>query len=789
MRVTFEPQSSTFIAITAYDERGIPKSAGFQWDGAAKRWQTRSPAKAARLEKYADARAKRALLESKDTPAASLEYNAGRKRFEFLSEYDPDMVRIARAAGLQFDGRTMVWHSSDPAAAARLVKYATPQCAEMISGIVQQHAENIESSRATSSDVELPVPAGLDYLPYQRAGIASAITRRNVYFGDEMGLGKTIQAIGVFNADPEARTMLVIAPASLKINWQREVEKWATKDVKVGRANGKTFPDDSHNVVVINYENVAKQRDAIDARTWDILVCDESQYLKSHKAQRTKAILGDRVSGDRGIRARRTVMMSGTPIMNCPIELWTTVQRLDPNGLGSDFMGFAKRYCNGKRTRFGWDFTGSSNLAELQDRLRAGIMIRRTKDQVLTELPAKIRQVIALEPDRSTQKLIERQHGAADRVDRLKAEIAARRAAGGDYASDVGRLKEGQSAAFTEIARLRHEIAVAKIPAVIDHIKQSQDGGSKKIIVFAHHRDVVDAIQAEFGEAAVSITGETPQDKRQKAVDRFQTDPACTVFVGNMRAAGVGLTLTASSHVVMAELDWTPAAVAQAEDRAHRIGQKDSVLVQHLVFDGSLDAQMARTIVEKQNIADRALDTRDPASVQASADQARQAVEAAMLALSQRAPADEQAAHDAIAQAEQEAAESMEARAVWEEKNREAMASITPEQMAAVHQNLRSLAMVCNYAVVDDGTGFNKIDAKFGHDLANKETLSPAQAVAARNMVVKYKGQLGDAAVDAMFGQGMVVVEAGRADTLAALERQTGLTPADAKPLSAGKRD
>lgn len=160
---------------------------------------------------------------------------------------------------------------------------------------------------------------------------------------------------------------------------------------------------------------------------------------------------------------------------------------------------------------------------------------------------------------------------------------------------------------------MRHETALAKAPAVVSHLKDAMEGNRDKLIVFVHHKDVIDAMADAMQEVGVvQVTGDTPMAARQDAVDAFQNDPEVRLFIGNIQAAGVGLTLTASSHVVFAELDWVPGNMTQAEDRAHRIGQKNAVLVQHLVLDGSLDARLARTLIEKQAVLDQALDEVTP---------------------------------------------------------------------------------------------------------------------------------------------------------------------------------
>lgn len=261
------------------------------------------------------------------------------------------------------------------------------------------------ASRATDAEVDLPCPEGLSYLPYQKAGIAYAMAKPNVLIGDEMGLGKTIQAIGVYNTDPTIHRVLVVCPSSLRLNWKKEWAKWATRTSRIAVVNGGKPSDwiaaDAATcpVVVINYDILAKHRAAIDAITWDLLIVDEAHYLKNPKAIRTKAVLGQRVKGiekAKAIAARRRIFLTGTPIVNRPVELFPLVEALDPAGLGKNFFAFAKRFCNATQTKWGWDFSGASRLDELQRTLRERFLVRRLKADVLTELPPKRRQVIEI---------------------------------------------------------------------------------------------------------------------------------------------------------------------------------------------------------------------------------------------------------------------------------------------------------------------------------------------------------------------------------------------------------
>lgn len=311
------------------------------------------------------------------------------------------------------------------------------------------------------------------------------------------------------------------------------------------------------------------------------------------------------------IRAKRRVFLTGTPLVNRPIELWPIVRSLDPNGLGKSWRAYVTRYCAGHETRYGWDVSGASNLDELQTKLRATFMVRRLKSEVLRDLPPKVRQVIDVPAD-GMRHLLQAEEAlfAAHRavIEKLQASVDELREQGGEaYNAAVEQLRTATGVAFEEMARARLDLAVAKLPFVIEHLEAVVESTGKCVVMCWHH-EVVDALLAHFGRNAVAVTGKVAIADRQAAVERFQTDPSCTVFVGTIKAAGVGLTLTAASTVVFAEQWWVPGDITQAEDRCHRIGQVNSVLVQHLVVDGSLDATQARVVVAKQAVIDRALD-------------------------------------------------------------------------------------------------------------------------------------------------------------------------------------
>jgi len=426
----------------------------------------------------------------------------------------------------------------------------------------------VEASRATDSVIDIPSPDGLEYLPFQRAGIAYALGRDATLFGDEMGLGKTIQAIGVLNATrPE--TVLVVCPASLKLNWRNELQRWLVDERRIDIVNGggEVFPA-APDIVVINYDVLTKHAADLHGRTWGLVIIDEAHYIKNPKAKRTKAALA--------IQADRKLLLTGTPIPNRPIELQPLAGYLAPEKFGN-FFGFGKKFCAAHRNNWGWDFSGASNLPELQEQLRSSILVRRLKADVLEELPAKQRQVIVLD--------------------------------GRDYAEELRLEKLAEAALevtspevrFEELSEVRHRLAVAKVPAILEHLKAIDH----PVVVFAHHKDVVAALAAELD--AVTLTGDHTTEERQAAVESFQRGDV-QYFIGSIGAAGVGITLTRASHVVFAELDWVPGNLSQCEDRCHRIGQHDSVLVQHLVVDDSVDARQVHLVVNKQKVLDASLD-------------------------------------------------------------------------------------------------------------------------------------------------------------------------------------
>lgn len=580
-----------------------------------------------------------------------------------------------------------------------------------------------DASRASDGAPSYPAPDGLTRYPFQNAGVEFSMGKMGVLIGDEPGLGKTNQAIGVIDAC-SAQSALIICPASLKLNWERELSMWMTRKLSVGIAHsGKTWPD--RQIVVINYDILGAFDAKIKARQWDVLVLDEAHYVKQAKSRRAKMIFGNRNEGIRKIEAKRRIALTGTPIPNRPVELWPIVHFLNPEEWNS-WPSFARRYCGASEGSFS-NVKGATNLEELQRRLRETVMVRRLKADVLKELPPKTRQLMVLPSTGAEHQIAAEMSsytGMKSRIAELRARFELSKASpvDGDHTKAVAALREGVAAAFAEMARMRKAVAIAKLPALLDHLDSALES-SPKVVCFVHHREVHDAVSHHYEGVCSGIIGGDKVEDRQAAVDAFQTDDKIKVFVGSIGAAGVGITLTASSHVVMGELDWVPGNMTQAEDRCHRISQRDNVLAQWIVLEGSLDSKMAKTIMQKADIIDRALDRKTDAPVEAPEN-----------------------IITSVSVFEDEAAATREANRDRITKDAE---KLEVSDISVIHRALQAIAaMDLDGARARNEIGFAKIDSRIGRALAEKIVLTSREAALGLHIVHKYHRQLGSISAD-----------------------------------------
>ncbi len=425
--------------------------------------------------------------------------------------------------------------------------------------------------------------------PFQKEGISWIESRGGrALIADEMGLGKTIQAIGWLSMHPELRPVIIVVPASLKLNWANEITKW-TGEKSIEVLSGTKGHKLKSRINIINYDIVHGWLNHLRGCLPKVLIIDEIHYIKTNSAKRTKAVKMF------GKNIPCIIGLSGTPIINRPIEAFNALKIINEE-LFPDYWKFAERYCNLKHNGFGWDMTGHSREEELHHKLTSTVMIRRLKKDVLKELPDKIYSFVPMELSNKT----EYQKAENDFI-RFVMDTKGREAA----------RKAANAEAFTKIEGLKQLSAKGKLKQCIKWINDFLESDNK-LVVFATHHFVIDELMKEFSKIAVKIDGSVSQTMRQEAVDRFQTDPKIKLFIGNIKAAGVGITLTASSNVAFIELPWTPGELSQAIDRCHRITQKFTVNVYYLLTSGTIEEKTAKLLDVKKMTVDHVLNGEVP---------------------------------------------------------------------------------------------------------------------------------------------------------------------------------
>lgn len=410
---------------------------------------------------------------------------------------------------------------------------------------------------------------------HQIEGIQFLKEKKKAILGDDMGLGKTHQGIVAAGESAEG-DILIICPASLKINWEREIHMVYPED-KVHVYSDTTAPEGTawH---IINYDILGKFWPYLQVSDWDTVILDESHYIKNKTDRADYSI--ELCHG-----ARQVFLLSGTIIQNRPLELWNQLKAIDhwitrQYGDASEFH-FWKRYCaafqrRGNGGRMFWDRTGASNLEELSRKM-SDSYLRRKKEDVL-DMPPKIISHIPLPISKEARAKYDTAFDDYIQWIMDHPEIMEEK--------DLGNIMAVQH--LVELGKLREVASLAIVDQVAEQINEMIDAG-EKVIVFTSFKSVLEAYKKAVKRCRkVELTGSTSQKKRQEAVDQFQNDPDTKVFFGNIDAAGVGITLTAASKVVFPDPDWNPEVHSQAEDRAYRIGQKGTVNVYYYMAEDTI---------------------------------------------------------------------------------------------------------------------------------------------------------------------------------------------------------
>jgi SWI/SNF-related matrix-associated actin-dependent regulator 1 of chromatin subfamily A len=426
---------------------------------------------------------------------------------------------------------------------------------------------------------------------YQKEGVEHVVRHLDgrALIADDMGLGKTLQAIALSKYYGYKR-VLVICPAYLRYNWKAEFDKWlGIKEVclvKTGKDELNGYP------VIISYELAVKKKLMLMDYGFDMVICDESHYLKNHKTKRTRGL-------SPLIRSiNKALLLTGTPALNRPSELFSQANMIRRDFFPK-FKQFAERYCDRKMSPLGyWDDSGSSNPHEVHWLAKKTVMIRRLKRDVLKDLPKKHRSQLHLNMDaRDTYEMIP----LFEEWKQLNKDIP----------KMAPCSEQVQAADFRRkciISELFGLTAEAKCKAMQMLVKDTMQTGNQ-FLVFCYHKSLMNAIEEACDGKAMRIDGDTATELRHEYVKDFQAGKY-QVAVLSMLAAGTGITLTAASHVIFAELYWVPGVLMQSEDRIHRIGQEHPCHIQYVICENTLDPYIYKSIQWKLNTIDGCLDQR-----------------------------------------------------------------------------------------------------------------------------------------------------------------------------------
>jgi SWI/SNF-related matrix-associated actin-dependent regulator 1 of chromatin subfamily A len=424
-------------------------------------------------------------------------------------------------------------------------------------------------------------------MEHQKVAIEKLLANDKFILADDMGLGKTTSAV-IGALESGAKKVLIVCPASLKINWQREIANYSDRRVLIveGRKWGSTFDFYIINYDIIkNYHTTDKSEDSDDYKLlvnekFDLAIVDEAHYISNTTANRTR-LLNDVLE-----QIPKVWLLTGTPMTSRPINYFNLLKIVD-SPLTLNWQSYVRRYCKGYQFSVGnrkvWNTSGASNLDELRERTKSYVL-RRMKTDIL-DLPEKIVTPVFVE---LTSKMYDEELEEFTRI------------------SNDKKNDETISVTLNRLMKIRQLISYEKIPYTCELIDKCLEQG-KKVIVLTNFTMTLDMLHEKYKKNSVTLDGRMSKDKRQDAVDRFQNEDKIKVFIGNIKAAGVGITLTAAEVVIMNDLSFVPADHSQGEDRAYRYGQKNSVLVYYPVFENTIEKVIYNILQKKKNVIDQVM--------------------------------------------------------------------------------------------------------------------------------------------------------------------------------------
>ncbi|CEF63687.1 SWI/SNF-related matrix-associated actin-dependent regulator of chromatin subfamily A-like protein 1 [Strongyloides ratti] len=431
--------------------------------------------------------------------------------------------------------------------------------------------------------------------PYQRRGLEFGLKMHGkVYIADEMGLGKSIQGLAIARYYKKEWPLLIVCPAAVRYSWRDTfynfLPDFDKSKIFLIEKNSDFIPmdGDTNNVIILSYSMLKKVETEMGKINAKVVIFDEAHSLKSRTAVRTKQATKIARS------CNRIILLSGTPALSKPVELYSQLYILN-SSITPNYYKFASRYCNGQQGPFGYVANGSTYPDELKTILSTFFMIRRYKKDVMNDLPDKLRQIVYLRGDFVDE--------AMATIEKEKKELEVMRDKFEKNINKVG-FKEKRASILEYFAKTGVCKSVVAVKYIMDKYF-NEDVEKRKIIVFAHHRIVLDSMVKACEKKKIKfikIDGSVTGPQRDKAIKNFQNDETILVAILSTTAAGAGVTLTAASIVIFAELHWNPGYLQQAEDRAHRIGQKNCVHIYYLVFNGTCDDYLFQVIQDKMKV-------------------------------------------------------------------------------------------------------------------------------------------------------------------------------------------
>jgi SWI/SNF-related matrix-associated actin-dependent regulator of chromatin subfamily A-like protein 1 len=467
---------------------------------------------------------------------------------KFICECSFSEREIPKAAKFKWHERAKIWFTESPQVAHKLKKYCDEEALKKLSRF---YISNIPFEK------ELIFPKDLSLFPFQKEAIRFALARNRCYLGLDPGLGKTICAAVICETLKECE-ITYVCPPFLTETVRTEFEKWTTR-------NPSIIPD--------------SQLSRFSHLKGGILIVDEAHRFKNHSALRSQYLFEDLVPN-----FEKVVFMSGTPMPNYPMELFMVLYHGAPETIDfKDMFEFGRYFCNGHKNHWGWDFSGSSHFDELREKVIPKFMLRIRKKDVLKELSPKMEGMVFL-TDSHTKT-----------VEKLDRELL-------EFWSPEDLLNTVNE----HIASYRKAIGEMKVKSASTFIESILDETNESVLVFAVHKTVIAELSKSLSDfSPIVITGDTEMSKRHLLVEEFQLNPKKRLFIGNIQAAGTGFTLTKATRVVFVEYSWTPSDNIQAADRAHRVNQRENVLVHYLVYRHSIDAKVLQTNLDKLKLIER----------------------------------------------------------------------------------------------------------------------------------------------------------------------------------------